>query len=264
MSLLTQIRTQNPLIHNITNIVSAHFSANGLLALGASPFMSSTPAEMTDVAAIADALVINMGGLTDNEINCMLTAGKAMNALGKPVVLDPVGAGVTLHRQTTTKRLLDEVQFSAIRGNAGEIAFLVGADWQSKGVDAGAGTADVASLAKLCANKYHTVVAVSGQTDYISDGTTTFALDNGTPLFPKITASGCLLACVCGAFLAVADKDNHLNAIVDACTAYAIAGELASLNLKETELGQFYVRLIDALASLHDDEIKARAVITQI
>lgn len=264
MSLLTQIRTQNPLIHNITNIVSAHFSANGLLAIGASPFMSSTPAEMTDVAAIADALVINMGSLTDSEISCMLTAGKAMNALGKPVVLDPVGAGATLHRQITTKRLLDEIQFSAIRGNAGEIAFLAGADWQSKGVDAGAGTADVASLASLCANKYHTVVAVSGQTDYVSDGTTTFALNNGTPLFPKITASGCLLACVCGAFLAVADKDNHLNAIVNASVAYAVAGELASLNLKETELGQFYVRLIDALASLRDDEIKARAVITQI
>lgn len=264
MSFLTQVRTQNPLVHNITNIVSAHFSANGLLAIGASPFMSSTPAEMNEVAQIASVLVINMGGLTDSEIDCMLTAGKAMNALGKPVVLDPVGAGATLHRQTTAKRLLDEIQFSAIRGNAGEIAFLAGVDWQSKGVDAGAGTADVASLAKLCASKYNTVVAVSGQTDYVSDGTTTFALDNGTPLFPKITASGCLLACVCGAFLAVADKDNYLNAMVDACTTYAVAGELASRKIQENELGQFYVRLIDRLASINDDDIRAYAKITQL
>lgn len=126
--LLSKIRTQNPLIHNITNIVSAHFSANGLLAIGASPFMSSSLDEMEEIAAISSGLVINMGGVSDRELAAMLACGRMMNTLGKPVILDPVGAGATPHRQKVVRTLLQEIRFDAIRGNAGEIAFLAGTD----------------------------------------------------------------------------------------------------------------------------------------
>lgn len=260
---LSKIRQQNPLVHNITNLVSAHFTANGLLAIGASPFMSSTLDEMSQVPAIADALVINMGALSITQVEAMLVAGKAMNELGKPVVLDPVGAGATAYRQQIAKKLLSEIRFSAIRGNAGEVAFLAGVDWQAKGVDAGCGHADVAMLAKDCANRYGCVVAVSGAVDYVSDGDAVFTINNGTPMFPKITASGCLLAGVCGAFLAVANPSEALQAVVAASGSYAVAGELAAARLEQTQLGQFYVGLMDCLGEIDDDTVAKFAKIDE-
>lgn len=251
---LDQVRAQNPLVHNITNLVSAHFSANGLLAIGASPIMSGVGEEMEQLAQINSALAINLGTPTPEQVVAMKRAAHAMHQLGKPVVLDPVGVGATKYRQETTLALLDEIHVNLIRGNAGEIAFLAGVEWQSKGVDAGSGDADnLGAIAKACANKYHCVVALSGKTDYISDGKQVIAIHNGTPLFPKITASGCLLAAICAAFLAVADDD--LVATVDAVLTYAIAGELAAKPLKPTQTGTFYTQLIDTLGAITHADI---------
>ena len=262
---LAQVRVHNPLIHNITNIVSAHFSANGLLAIGASPFMSSSPDEMNDIAPMAGALVINLGSLSSADFSAMMDAGLAMNRLNQPVVLDPVGAGATPLRRTKSKELLSSIKVDLIRGNAGEIAYLADVEWQSKGVDAGSGAdVDLAQLARMCARQYRCIVALSGVVDYVSDGVSVFAIANGTPLFPKITASGCLLACICGAFLAVVNRRDFLQATINACASYAVAGELASAHLTGNQTGSFYVGLIDALATLDDRAVKASAKVEQV
>lgn len=262
---LADIRQRNPLIHNITNIVAANFSANGLLAIGASPFMSVVHEEMHDIAELADALLINLGGLSIAEVNAMLLAGQRMNQLGKAIVLDPVGAGATPYRQRKVHELLEKIQFSLIRGNAGEIAFLAGIDWQSKGVDAGQGdTAQLAHIARQCAKKYQCIVAVSGEIDYISDGKRVFAIANGTPLFPKITASGCLLGSICAAFLAVAEPKNYFNATLSACACYAIAGQIVAETLRPTEYGQFHVRLLDQLAQIQQQDIDQYLNLSQV
>ena len=133
---LSKIREQNPLIHNITNIVAANFSANGLLALGASPLMSANIEEMVELPQISQALVINIGTVIGQERDAMLLAGKTANSIGIPVVLDPVGVGATSYRRETIRQLLSEVKFALIRGNAGELATIAGEDWQAKGVDA--------------------------------------------------------------------------------------------------------------------------------
>ena len=136
---LDKVRGQNPLVHNITNGVAMNFTANGLLALGASPIMADEVSEMADMAAICSALLINIGTLRRQTVEAMLAAGKAANARGIPVVFDPVGAAATQFRRDTVERLLAEVRFAAIRGNAAEMAYIAGGAWQGKGVDAGGG-----------------------------------------------------------------------------------------------------------------------------
>lgn len=264
-SFIDDVREKNPLVHNITNIVSAHFSANGLLAIGASPFMSNVEGEMAQVAKISSALVINMGGLSQGEVVAMIDAGQAMNALAKPVVLDPVGIGATPYRQEKGALLLDKIRFSVIRGNAGEIAHLIGIKWQSKGVDAGSGeTADLAKMAKECAKKFNCITVLSGQVDYVSNGEVVVAIENGSSLFPKITASGCLQGAICGAFIAVAEPSEYFSATVAACASYAIAGEQAAQGLQDFEYGQFYVKLIDCLAKISADEFNQFAKVIML
>lgn len=252
---LQKIRQTNPLIHNITNIVVANYVANGLLALGASPIMADAKEEMADMEAVCSALVINIGTLDAEKVKSMLIAGKAANQHGIPVVLDPVGVGATKFRQETVKKLLAEVRFTAIRGNAGEIAQLAGVDWSAKGVDAGEGSSDIAMIARTAAEKYQCIIAVSGAIDYISDGKQVTTIANGTPLFPKITGSGCLLGAVIAAFLAI-DKENALQSVVQACVSYAVAGELAAKLVEPAQYGQFYTRLLDSLAVICDETVQ--------
>jgi len=191
---LDQVRARNPLVHNITNIVAANFSANGLLAIGASPIMADSVDEMAELAAVSSAVVLNIGTLNKQKVEAMLVAGKSANRAGVPVVLDPVGAGFTQLRRETTAQLLAEIRFAAVRGNAGEMAHIAGVEWHAKGVDAGSGSADLHSIAQRIAQQYGCVAAISGETDYVSNGSRTAKLNNGTPLFPKATASGCPIA----------------------------------------------------------------------
>ncbi|TNH05248.1 hydroxyethylthiazole kinase [Testudinibacter sp. TR-2022] len=255
---LSQLRQRNPLIHNITNIVVANYVANGLLALGASPIMSSAVEEMDELPAICQALVINIGTLTAEQVKAMLIAGKAANRHGIPVVLDPVGVGATRFRQQTVAQLLQEIQFSAIRGNAGEMAYLANVNWQTKGVDVGQGDADLDHVAKKIAQQHRCTAVISGAVDVISDGKQLAHIQNGTPLFPHITGSGCLLSAVCGAFLAVAQQ-HDFPALVEAATAYTIAGELAAKNLQPQQYGQFYTALLDKLATLDSTQVQQLA-----
>ncbi|WP_442778846.1 hydroxyethylthiazole kinase [Avibacterium sp. 21-595] len=253
-NLLEQIRQKNPLIHSITNIVVANYVANGLLALGASPIMADAEEEMADLAQFSAALSINIGTLDPFKVKAMLAAGQAANQAGIPVVLDPVGVGATQYRKDVIAELLNKVKFTAIRGNAGEIAQLAGVNWSAKGVDAGQGDGNIGEIAMLAAQRYQCIVAVSGEVDYISDGTRLATIHNGTAMFPKITGSGCLLGTVLGAFLAV-NPHSPFEAVVQACTAYAVAGELAAQHLAPTKYGQFYTALLDSLGELNDQQV---------
>lgn len=256
---LSGVRSQNPLIHNITNIVAAHFSANGLLAVGASPIMADSIEEMEELAALSSALVLNIGTLDAGKIEAMLVAGRSANRAGVPVVLDPVGAGATAFRRDTVQTLLREIRFAAVRGNAGEMAQLAGVAWSAKGVDAGSGEADAGAIAVEVARRYATVAIVSGETDYISDGLQLALLNNGTPLLPRITTSGCLLSAVCGAFLAVAPANDYFAAAVEACTVYGVAAEQAAAGLHATQHGTFMIRFIDSLAAITPEQAAAAA-----
>src|ERR687898_3400171 len=120
---LRELRGRKPLVHQITNYVVMNETANATLALGALPVMAHAPEEVEEMAAMAGALVLNIGTLSEHWIEAMLLAGKA--AAG-PIVLDPVGAGATRYRTETAKRLLDELDIAVVRGNAAEIATLAG------------------------------------------------------------------------------------------------------------------------------------------
>ena len=94
------------------------------------------------MVGLAGALVLNIGTLSSHWVEAMLAAGRAANARGIPVVLDPVGAGATRYRTETALRLLDEVDVAVLRGNAGEVATLVGVEAEVRGVESiGAGRA---------------------------------------------------------------------------------------------------------------------------
>ena len=121
---LLNVRKKRPLVHCITNYVTANDCANVLLACGASPVMADDAREVEEIVEIADALVINIGTLNARTIEAMLAAGRKANELDIPVVLDPVGAGSSRLRTETALRLLAEVRFAAVRANISEIKAL--------------------------------------------------------------------------------------------------------------------------------------------
>ncbi|WP_066369305.1 hydroxyethylthiazole kinase [Neobacillus fumarioli] len=250
---LQKVREVNPLVHNITNVVVTNFTANGLLALGASPVMAYAAEEVADMARIASALVLNIGTLNPQTVESMLIAGKSANENGVPVIFDPVGAGATNYRTATAQQIMKEVRVSIIRGNAAEIANVVGEKWEIKGVDAGETNGNVIELAALAAQKMNCVVVITGKEDIISDGKRTYIISNGHPILTKVTGTGCLLTSVIGAFAGV-EKDFVL-ASVAALTYYGIAAEKAAAKTADAGPGSFQVEFLNQLAQVTGEDI---------
>ncbi|MGG3917547.1 hydroxyethylthiazole kinase [Parageobacillus thermoglucosidasius] len=260
-NVLQMVRKASPLVHNITNVVVTNFTANGLLALGASPVMAYAQEEVADMAKIAGALVLNIGTLNQIEVEAMVIAGKAANEAGVPVIFDPVGAGATLYRTETARNIVRDVAVSAVRGNAAEIANVIGETWEIKGVDAGEGSGDVVALAKKAAKQLKTVVVITGKDDVATDGETTYIIHNGHPLLTKVTGTGCLLTSVIGAFAAV--ERDVLKAAAAALVSYGVAAEIAAEIAGEQGPGSFQIAFLDALSRVGAEEISQYGRIEQ-
>ena len=252
---LRLMRERRPLVHQITNDVVMNETANATLALGALPVMAHAPEEMEEMVAVADALVLNIGTLSTHWVEAMLAAGWAANARGVPVVLDPVGAGATTYRTDTARRILDEVDVTVLRGNAGEIATLVGVAAEVRGVESAEVGADPAGLAREAARSLGVVASVTGPVDHVSDGERVAAIANGDPMLATITGTGCMSTAITGCFLAVAG--SPFDAAVEALVAFGVAGEDAAKGARGP--GSFHVNLYDALAALDPATLDSRA-----
>ncbi len=248
------IRTRAPLVHNITNYVVMNNTANALLALGASPVMAHAIEEMEEIAAIANALVINIGTLSAPWVESMLAAGRAAQKKGIPIVLDPVGAGASSLRTSVSRRLLDEIRPAIVRCNGSEVLSLALGESGTKGVDSTRRAEDTLEASQALARQYRCVVAVSGATDTIVDGATAIYVSNGHPMMTRVTGLGCTASALTGAFAAV--NGSFLEAAAHAMAVNGIAGEIAAENSPGP--GSLQVRFLDALYRLTESDIQQR------
>ncbi|MBE6496320.1 MAG: hydroxyethylthiazole kinase [Methanobrevibacter thaueri] len=256
---LKDIKEKNALTHCITNSVTINDCANAVLAIGGSPFMAEDAEELEEVVTIADVLVINIGKLSKNQIESMHISSKTANKTNTPIILDPVGVGVTELRNKTTMDLINNYDIAAIRGNITEIkaiAQLAGVLDESntaKGVDVNID--DIITEDNLKANgdlicelaeKLDTTILASGPIDILSDGKTTIAIDNGDDMMPLITGSGCMLSSIVGSCIG---GSNPFDGSLVAILAMNLAGEKARAKVDERDegTGSFRAYLIDYL-----------------
>lgn len=262
--LMQQVKEKEPLVQCITNFVTVNDCANILLSIGATPTMAMDCREVEEAVAKVSALVCNMGAI--EHLESMLLAGKEANWLHIPVVLDPVGAGGTTLRQEAASLLIQEVQFAAIRGNASEIKAIAGIHSRGRGVDAA--KEDIISENSLqkdieifeeLAKRIHTVVAVSGPIDVITNGEQTMLIRNGCPTMARITGSGCMLTTLMGAFCG-ANEEQIFEAAALAVAVMGIAGELAEEKRIQNKTGNATFRnaLIDAIFNITAEQIKEK------
>ena len=264
---LKSIQEKNALTHCITNTVTINDCANAVLAIGGSPFMAEDAEELEEVVTIADVLVINIGKLSKNQIESMKISSKTANKTNTPIVLDPVGVGVTELRNRTTLDLIENYDIAAIRGNISEIkaiAKLMGVldeNNTAKGVDVNVD--DIITEENLKANgdlicelakKLDTVILASGPLDILSDGETTVVIDNGDDMMPLITGSGCMLSSIVGSCIG---GSNPFEGSLVAILAMNIAGEKAraKVDANNEGTGSFRAYLIDYLYKTNSQDL---------
>ena len=260
--IIAQCRAVQPLLHCITNYVTANDCANLLLACGGSPIMADDPDEAAEITAMCSGLVLNLGTPNPRKLNAMLAAGREANRLGLPVVLDPVGVGCSQLRRDAGRQLLSQVRFAAIRGNAGEIAALVSGAASRRGVDNDAEHAPAASArenALYLARESGAVVTVTGDTDIVTDGRTVYRVHNGHPMMRTVTGTGCQLSALIGAYVA-ASPDRPLTAVLAAVCAMGLCGEIAHARLLPQDGNASYRGyIIDAIYHLTPEELEKGA-----
>ncbi len=249
--ILNQIKSKNPIVFHITNLVTINDCANITLSVGASPLMSFCEDELEEILSFSSALVINIGTMDKFMSDIVVKAGQIANKLGVPVVLDPVGAGASSARKKLTQDLLENVKFAVIKGNSAEIKTLLGFDLKEcAGVDSKEDFSDENAV-KALAKKLSTVIAMSGKVDIVSDGEKVAKIENGVALLSKVSGTGCmsasLIASGCGA------SGEFFQSAVLGISLMGIAGELADEDGVKTN-GSLKVSILDNISKI-DSEI---------
>jgi hydroxyethylthiazole kinase len=253
-NVIEKVREKNPVVHNITNYVVMNWTANCLLAAGASPVMAHAPEEMQAIVSIAGALVVNIGTLSSSWVESMHKAFGFASARGIPTVLDPVGAGASAFRTETARALIAEYKPSCIRCNASELLAIVSEKSNARGVDSSDSSLEALEAAREFSLSSGAVVCVSGAIDYVVNGNETVAVGNGHPIMTKVTGMGCAASALIGACLAV--HDNRTQAVAAAMLWTGIAGEIAEQN--STGPGSFQTHYLDALYRLSAEQFSHR------
>lgn len=247
--ILQKVRDQTPLVQCITNYVSMDVAANALLAVGASPAMVHAKEEAAELAGLASALVLNIGTLSPHWVEAMHDAARAARAAGRPVVLDPVGAGATAYRRDTSQALL-ETGVDVVRGNASEIRVLAGGGAGGRGVDSTDPIEAALESARELAQRTGGIVAATGARDLVTDGHRIVEVRGGHEMMTRVTALGCALSGLVGAFAAVAE--DRLDGVVSALATMKAAGRKAG---SAEGPGTFRVAIMDALYTVRPDEL---------
>ena len=251
---LARLRAANPLVHLLTNEVVQEITANVLLAIGAAPAMIVAEEEASIFASISGALLVNVGTLYPARLTVMQQAVAAANKAGVPWTLDPVAVGVLDYRTQACRDLLASKP-AAIRGNASEILALAGFAGNGRGVDSTAGVAAAHGAAEELARSTGAVVAVTGETDFITDGETTWATPWGHPIMTRVVGTGCALSALVAAFTAQAP--NRLNAVAAACAVAGMPGQRAAASSHGP--GSFKADYLDALYQINPDNLREQA-----
>lgn len=251
---LERIRERAPLVHNITNFVVMNTTANALLAIGASPVMAHAIEEVEEMVNMAQALVINIGTLSADWIDSMMTAARAARKKAIPIVLDPVGCGATRFRTAAVEKLLQESPPTIIRGNASEI-MAVNQTWNNtKGVDSTARSEQALSSAQALSRSCQCVVTVSGAVDLIVQDNSIARVWNGHPMMPRVTGLGCTATAITGAFAAI--NASPFQAAAHAMALMGIAGEIAGE--RSPGPGSFQINFLDVLHAIQESDIRQR------
>ena len=263
---LSRVRQQAPVIHAISNYVTANDVANVLLACGASPIMADDPEESAYITALSAGLVLNLGTLSRRRVPAMVASGETAARLGRPVLLHPVGAGASPMRTDTARMLLQRLPVTALRCNASELRAILSGAHTHRGVDADgqdrqgeSGLSHQIAFVKKAARQLGCLVAVTGETDLVSDGESCFVIHNGRPEMSRVTGTGCQLSALCAAFLA-ADPDRSVSALAAAVCAMGLAGEIAWGHMAPYDGNATYRnRIIDAVCHLDGETLSKGA-----
>ncbi|AHM57393.1 hydroxyethylthiazole kinase ThiM [Peptoclostridium acidaminophilum DSM 3953] len=252
---LSALHEKKPLVHHITNDVTVNDCANITLAIGGSPVMAPSIDESAEMAACADALVLNIGTLDKRSIESMIHAAKAANELSIPVVLDPVGVGATALRTESARKLIENARFAVVRGNASEIMLLAGECAGIKGVDSSESGMEALGSAIKLSKSLSCTVAVTGAVDIIVSGEKAVFIKNGTPMLSRVTGTGCMCTSLIGAFCG-SIRDPFIGAAAG-IMSMGISGEVAKSMLKEEEgTGTFRIRLFDSVSNLTPQRLR--------
>ena len=249
---LAAVRAKRPLIHNITNFVVMNFTANALLAMGASPVMAHAADEVEEMVALAGALVLNIGTLTEEWVESMIKAGRKAAACNIPVILDPVGSGATALRTRSACRIIAETRPTVVRGNASEVLSLADASSKTRGVDSTHAVGEATTAARSLALELGATLAITGPEDLVTDGARVVRVANGHPLMGRVTGTGCAATVTIGAFLAV-DPDP-VGAAATALAYFGLAGEVAARHAAAP--GSFMIRMLDALYTITPEQLE--------
>ena len=249
------VREKKPLIHHMTNLVVTNLTANFTLAMGALPIMAYDQSEVEEICGSADVLLLNIGTITEKTLESMLIAGEHARALGKRIILDPVGAAASGFRSRASFEILERMKPDVVKGNFAEIAALAGENAEMRGVESCVGTIEKSiEIAERLSKARGCVAAVSGREDVVCQGEKRARVWGGNEMLKSITGSGCMVSTAIACFLGV---ENPFEAAIHGFEIMKLCSEIRSPDGPAS----FQVSLLDCVYRFPDAETGRRSEI---
>lgn len=245
-----KIKEMKPLVHHITNYVTATDLANITLCSGAYPVMVDNKDEIEDIIRVCDSLVLNIGTLSPEGSKLCFSAVELANRLNKSIILDPVGVGAINSRKELVQKLLEENSITIVKGNLAEIKSIINLPTRLKGVDSLDESGDFLKAAMMLARKHETIAVVTGERDVITNGREIVTIENGDSLLTSVTGAGCMTASLIGCFCGTGIEPFY--AAIGGILTMTIAGELAAKGSNGP--GMFHYRLMDEIYNVGPSE----------
>ena len=227
-----QTKATTPLAGSITNAVTMNLVANAQIAVGGSAAMVYLEDEAVGLSEVAGAFYVNAGTLLPPHELSIPAVAQRVQQLGKSLVLDPVGIGLGSLR-TRVLLALKSCKPAIVRGNASEVIALANL-WGLEGIERAGGPRgvdavdevdDALAAALAIARFTKGAVAISGETDVVTDGAHVARSHGGSAMMTNITGAGCSQGGVIAIYAAVADP---FAAALAGVQVYNLAGSRAT------------------------------------
>ncbi|MGL5380646.1 hydroxyethylthiazole kinase [Clostridium sp.] len=261
-NILNLQKQKEPLIHCISNLVTMDDLAQSIMCYNGKALITHSSEEVSEITSKSNGLLLDLGSLDGNRVEAMEKSLKIAERYRIPVILDVVGIDRSIFRRNVAIKFLTRYKIDVLKGELSEIKRLgnsriINEDDKFKRVILKQDTTVRKELRSISKN-YKSILVVTGEESYITDGFSEFFVLNGEEIFSKIYSINCILTGLISVGISsTKDRSERFKAILVAVMTFGVAEELALKRKASGEgLATLKKYLLDEICLINEEKIK--------
>ena len=258
-------KKKHPLIHCISNLVTARDLAQGILCYNGNPLISNSTEEAPDITSRCESLLINLEDLNSSKVDAIEKSLRVARRKRIPVVLDIMGINFSFLRREVALRFISRYNINVVKGKLEDFKVLSHSndELKNKNFDDTKLIEDIEVRVELrsFSRRYNTIVVVQSEDYYLTDGFSEFHIDGYSDKFSNILGIQSILCGLISVGVAAASSNEQIfRAVLVAIMTIAVSEKIVvQKNLKPENKIWLKEYLLDEIANINSDKLNRLA-----